>query len=364
MITAALLLFTASIQGASFNANFDMYGDYNQYLYSTTNAQVYTEGLNSARYWAPTQVGVEGDIIYHFRTDFIIQNASFYATSLANTFADASAETYLDVSPDLTNWTTVGSGYLHPPLSSIDITSYVAGGQDIYIRSRLYSQNLVIAPQFLRTNPPDPLLNTPNVFNLSATGTPLPTNIEYFAQWKVEDGGNGHYYALVFPSDPNNNYTWEAANQAASQMTYNGLPGHLATVTSAEENAFLQSSFESKFIPTPYDGGPGDIAYIGLHKVNGEWQWVTGEPFSYSNWHPGDPKADPNPYDSVMYWTWFAGWKWNDNEGFALPVYRDRHSGFIVEFQAVPEASSTLMLAFGSICFGGFLAMKRRFRQS
>ena len=66
-------------------------------------------------------------------------------------------------------------------------------------------------------------------------------------QWTTASGGNGHYYELVLPADPSENYSWTQANAAASSMTDNGSQGYLATVTSAAENAFLASQFQSRY---------------------------------------------------------------------------------------------------------------------
>ena len=54
-------------------------------------------------------------------------------------------------------------------------------------------------------------------------------------EWSAGSGGNGHWYELV--AGPS--MTWTAASEAASTMTHMGGVGHLATLTSAEEWAFL-----------------------------------------------------------------------------------------------------------------------------
>jgi hypothetical protein len=46
---------------------------------------------------------------------------------------------------------------------------------------------------------------------------------------------NGHYYENI----TNSGMTWDEANTAANAMTYNGMQGHLVTITSREENLFL-----------------------------------------------------------------------------------------------------------------------------
>ena len=93
-------------------------------------------------------------------------------------------------------------------------------------------------------------------------------------QWRVEDGGNGHWYqALTTLTD------WSVARDLAVS-----LGGHLATVHSDDENAFIRGlttgewqdywlgAFRSGCTPSP-----------------SPFIWVTGEPWTYSNWLGGEP---------------------------------------------------------------------------
>ena len=52
------------------------------------------------------------------------------------------------------------------------------------------------------------------------------------------------------------------------------IPGNLATIRSAQENQFC------------YDG---EEVHIGLIEDGGSWKWVSGEPLSWTNWHPDEP---------------------------------------------------------------------------
>ena len=58
-----------------------------------------------------------------------------------------------------------------------------------------------------------------------------------WAQW----AGNGHFYQVVAVADP---ITWPEAQAAAA-----GAGGYLATITSAEENAFVISLAEQNVNP-------------------------------------------------------------------------------------------------------------------
>ena len=54
--------------------------------------------------------------------------------------------------------------------------------------------------------------------------------------WDRDEGGNGHYYQIV-PLSGN----WTDADAFADGLTFNGMPGHLVTITSESERDFIQS---------------------------------------------------------------------------------------------------------------------------
>lgn len=146
---------------------------------------------------------------------------------------------------------------------------------------------------------------------------------------------NGHYYQVVDPSDAAG-LTWTEANDRATQSSFNGLKGHLATVTDGGENNFLKSITNSYSHADYYIGGRQSE---NGSEPSGGWGWVTGEPWSYTNWNTGEPNngpASPNqeeylefynlPADSVRHG------KWNDANG-ANPS--DTPFGYIVEYSPI-----------------------------
>jgi formylglycine-generating enzyme required for sulfatase activity len=89
-------------------------------------------------------------------------------------------------------------------------------------------------------------------------------------QWRVEDGGNGHWYQAIPAQD------WFAASASASATN-----AHLASILSSAENSFVTSILAST---TAFRG------YIGLEQLPGQplpnvgWRWATGELVGFSNW--------------------------------------------------------------------------------
>ena len=87
-------------------------------------------------------------------------------------------------------------------------------------------------------------------------------------QWRVQDGGNGHWYSLV----PESRLWPDARDRAVA------LGGHLATTTSQAELDFLKPMMIT-------DGGERDY-FLGSRRdaVGSPWYWVTGEPMDFTNW--------------------------------------------------------------------------------
>lgn len=133
-------------------------------------------------------------------------------------------------------------------------------------------------------------------------------------QSAVQMPGTNKYYAFV-----SNRTTWLDARATANSMTYNGMNGHLANITSAEENSFVFSL--------------GARGWLGA-KVNnaGVFEWVdgpeSGQALAYTNFGRGEP----NGGFSEPYLEGAVGW--NDNGTGEL-------FGFFVEFEPSEEDNET-----------------------
>jgi len=152
--------------------------------------------------------------------------------------------------------------------------------------------------------------------------------------------GTGHYYELIHSPV----LDWRQADILARYIIPGpGGYGYLATVTSQAENDFI--AFD--VIPPPLQQ---DGFWLGGHQVpgspepDGGWHWVTGEPWTYDNWYPGQPDNRHSSGPDAVAITRAFGGTWddrNESTGYA--------SGFIIEYEELPKPRPTLLHA---LCVG------------
>ena len=138
---------------------------------------------------------------------------------------------------------------------------------------------------------------------------------------------NGHVYEVVFGPEP---FPWDVAKDEAAKRTFGGRQEHLATITSQQENDFIFASFQEVGDGCCWLGGhqPGDTPAQDPDPAAG-WQWVTGEPFTYTNWAPGEPNDAGGQEDILTFHPQHPG-KWNDVPGAG------KAGGYLVEFEPAP----------------------------
>jgi hypothetical protein len=145
-----------------------------------------------------------------------------------------------------------------------------------------------------------------------------PKNCDCIESKKVTFEGSN--YAVI-----NSGMTWYDANVYAQS-----LGGHLVTITSQQEQDFVESLIA---------GTPNKFYWIGAidKREKGTWEWVTGEKWEYENWGPGEPNNWVDMWGNVEHYAgiYVRTLKWND-----FRYYGGYHSvgddfifsGFIVEF--------------------------------
>lgn len=125
-----------------------------------------------------------------------------------------------------------------------------------------------------------------------------------------------HQYKIFYDT-----LTWEEAKAACEAKG-----GHLATITSEEEQKKLNL----------YNGGNHNLWIGGYKNAEGQWCWVTGEPWEYENWGDGEPNNSSNVVadeNCVAMWPE----KWNDLAN--SNTYEQ--GGYICEWEASDVAEET-----------------------
>lgn len=131
-----------------------------------------------------------------------------------------------------------------------------------------------------------------------------------------DESAGKHRYKIYYDT-----LTWEEAKAACEAKG-----GHLATITSEKEQYLLELSNDKN-----------QNLWIGGYKnTEGQWCWVTGEPWEYENWGDGEPNNSSNV---VAGESCVAMWpeKWNDLAN--SNVYEQ--SGYICEWEASDVAEET-----------------------
>ncbi len=148
-------------------------------------------------------------------------------------------------------------------------------------------------------------------------------------EWKVAEGGNGHWYQFFDSAD-----TWTNWSVTASQMG-----GYLATLTTELEVGFVAESFPASL--RFHLGGFQDVGDSSYSEPSGGWKWVTGEPWSYSAWM----SPEPNNLGGAENFLERVGGNWND-----IPNY-PRNA--LVEFSA--DCNGDGIVDYGQIRDGTFV---------
>lgn len=104
---------------------------------------------------------------------------------------------------------------------------------------------------------------------------------------------NGHYYTAIGKSGK-----WKDAKAYCEEFG-----GHLATITSKEENDFIFSKLKALSISNCWIGATDSVK-------EGTWKWVTGEAFSYTNWMSGEPNKSG---DGLQFYIKNGFWDDTDN---------------------------------------------------
>ena len=156
-------------------------------------------------------------------------------------------------------------------------------------------------------------------------------------RWEEAQGGNGHLYDVILVGSP---ISWNDARTAAQST---GLDWDLATITSAAESNFVKTLFSDNpsFFNTVPSGTNRSGPWIGAFDVLGStnFQWVTGEAVTFTNWGPSEPFGNGQAVSYTDFTSPFgdgSGVAWNDI-GPALRV--DGPIAYLAETLSAPPSA-------------------------
>lgn len=134
---------------------------------------------------------------------------------------------------------------------------------------------------------------------------------------RVPNPANGHSYEQF-----NVNLTWQQAKEACAAEG-----GYLATITSAEEKTWIADHVQIPSSSPVWLGGTDA-------RIEGTWEWITGEPFIYTNWYPGEPN-DARGEDHLSFYSSDNGHRWNDWADY-------NKTSYLCEWNSLPPVISSI----------------------
>jgi len=161
---------------------------------------------------------------------------------------------------------------------------------------------------------------------------------------KNDTAGYSGEYIIVF----SRGITWE---EAAQEVASWGTSYHLATITSQEEQ---------KYFTKLLNGLRGEFWIGGYYKSESQWQWATGEPWSYSNKNI----EFPDFYLTMSVGKFGSKWRWHKEGSYKFI------SGFIAEKDRinpnpVPLPPALMLFGSGLTAVGGLRTIwrKKKYRE-
>lgn len=167
--------------------------------------------------------------------------------------------------------------------------------------------------------------------------------------WNHPDGST-HWYLAISSTG----ISWDEAQLQARQ-----LGGHLATITSADENTFVFGLIDSPTYWTTTSQGTLAGPWIGSVQPSqspepaGGWTWVTGEALAYYSWSLGQPNDQNGNEDRVHFGeTAQRAPTWND-----APMSRIDIRGYVVEWSGHSPYHTVGVIEKRPQAHGGYTAV-------
>ena len=172
-------------------------------------------------------------------------------------------------------------------------------------------------------------------------------------QWGTGSGGNGHWYDFVITGS---DITATDAEAAAESSVFMGETGYLATITSAAEQAFLNTIWPgSGSVAGQFNSYSYFLIGASDRNIENSFEWIggseDGDALVYDNFKPGEPNDFSGGEDYVVAW-------WEDSlTGFWNDVSGQNVRAYLVEYDQsatmapipVPAGLPLLVLGIGAL---------------
>ncbi|MCX6249139.1 MAG: lectin-like protein [Bacteroidetes bacterium] len=285
--------------------------------------------------------GMAGDPASAISANVTVNFNTQYSLTATVGGAETTANTAIYIAADaVVNAWTVNS-------TKVQITNYISGQDQLGIDGATSGTVNGISYSFDAATAILTLTNTTTAANYQATLRKVtyknlsnsPNNTTRSIKFSL-----GHFYEYISGST----ITWTDANTAANARTYFGLPGYLATITSAAENSTCHSIATNR----AWLGGSDNAS-------EGVWKWVTGPEAGtqfwqgnssghavngmYTNWPSYQPD---NLGGSENYLEMYTDGMWND---FAVSTLE---AGYLAEYGGMAGDPAPGIIANGNVTLG------------
>ncbi len=138
----------------------------------------------------------------------------------------------------------------------------------------------------------------------------------------LEDGVLDSTYEVIIQ-----NLTWEQA-----RVYCEGRGGHLATITSREEEKLILEMLDEKDVVAAWIGADNK-------NISKGFKWITDERFTYAAWGINEPNNSGGiEYYLMLVNSETQGWVWNDSREDGLSSFSVGRVGFVCEWDAEQAA--------------------------
>ncbi|MCL2386899.1 MAG: S-layer homology domain-containing protein [Defluviitaleaceae bacterium] len=169
-----------------------------------------------------------------------------------------------------------------------------------------------------------------------APGSMIPSGVPGWRQgsWSIDNLAVAGFAPITgrIPFDGRYYQLFEAGVSWYEAQAYaESIGGHLATITSPAEQAFIETLIAQ---------GSRNVYWLGGYRTSQtEFNWLTGEDTSFSNWAPGSHNFSGDNYAMMIYRNELASAGWLSNMWDSIPpaafdwgFHNLRYLGFIVEW--------------------------------